>query len=76
MVQREQEKRALAEEVEGMKDWALDCLRKPETGCREGGGEQRKNTTLRVVGVNSEIFHLDPGIYLQAGPITVGEYKV
>jgi len=76
MVQREQQKRAMAEEVECMKDWALDCLKKPETGCREGDGEERKNITMRVVELNSEIFHLDSGTYLQVRPMTVGEYKV
>ena len=30
-----------------MKDWAMVCLRKPETGCREG--ETRKSTTLMVI---------------------------
>jgi len=76
VVQLEQEKRTLVEEVEGMKDWALDCLRKPDTGCRGGGGKKRKNITLRVVELNSEVFYLDPGTYLQVRPITVGEYKV
>ena len=76
VVQREQGKRALAEEVEGMKDWALDCLRKPRAECWEGGGGQGKNTTLRVIEFNSEVFHLDLGTYLQVGPMKVGEYKV
>ena len=80
VVQREQEKRTLTEEVKGMKDWAMDCLRKPpaKAGCREGDGEERKNTVLRVIELNSELSHLDPSIYLQLamGSVRVEEYEM
>ena len=48
----EQWKRTLSEEVGGVKDWAVCCL-KAKTGCEEGGG--RKRTTLRVIGLNSSL---------------------
>ena len=35
------------EEVEALKKWAVDCLKKSEIGCQEGEG--RKKTTLRVI---------------------------
>ena len=58
----------LREEVECMKDWAMDCLRKPEAGCRDG--EARKNTTLRV----TELSPASSSVHL--GSVRVKEYKV
>ena len=31
--------------MRGVKDWAIDCLKKPQMGCREGEG--RKKVVLR-----------------------------
>ena len=44
----EQQERALRKQTEDMKDWAIDCLKKPETECQEGEERERKKTTLRV----------------------------
>jgi len=46
----EQQKRALREQVNNMKDWAIDCF-KVDMGCQEGEG--RKKTTLRVIELNA-----------------------
>lgn len=35
------------EEVEGLKDWAIECLENSKVGCREAEG--RKRTTLRLI---------------------------
>jgi len=46
----EQRKQTLREHVrgvKGVKDLAIDCLKRPKTGCQKGGG--RKKTTLRVI---------------------------
>ena len=56
----------MREDVEGMKDWVVDCLRKPETGCREGEG--RKKTMVKVIELNSEMVFL--------GSAEVEEYEV
>jgi len=37
--------------MRGVKDWAIDCLKRPETGHREREG--RKGTTLRVIELSS-----------------------
>ena len=42
----EQQEQTLRKQTEDMKDWAIDCLKKPEMGWREG--EERKRITLRV----------------------------
>ena len=44
----EQQEQILREQTEGMKDWAMNCLKKPETGWREGEEKERKRTTLKV----------------------------
>ena len=63
---------ASREQAEGMKDWALDCLKKPKTGC---GGKKK---TLRVVELSSFLTNL--GFYSSArfrpGPVKVKEYEV
>lgn len=49
----EQLKRPLREHVRGAKDSAIDCLKKPGAGCREGEGRIKK-TTVRVVEVDAD----------------------
>ena len=44
----EQEEQILRKQTEDMKNWAIGCLTKPETGCREGEERERKRTTLKV----------------------------
>ena len=36
----EQQKQTLREEMQCVKDWTIDCLKEPETGCREGEGRE------------------------------------
>ena len=43
-----QQEQILKKQTEDMKDWAIDCLKKSETGCREVEEGKRKRTTLRV----------------------------
>ena len=66
---------ASKEQVEGMKDWVLDCLKKPRIG-REGMGKRKK--TLRVIELSSSLTHL--GYYshprFRPGPVKVEEYEV
>ena len=44
----EKQEQILRKQTEDMKDWAMDCLKKPETGRQEEKEERRKRTTLRV----------------------------
>jgi len=44
-------RQSLREEVDGMKDLAMDCLRKPETGRQ---GREGETVTLRVIDLSSE----------------------
>ena len=37
--------------MRGVKDWAINCLKRPETEYRKGGG--RKETMLRVIELSS-----------------------
>jgi len=43
----EQRRQALRDLMKGVKNVAIDCLKKPEIGCQQGEG--RKRTTLRVI---------------------------
>ena len=43
----EQQEQTSRKQTKDMEEWAIDCLEKPETGCREGEG--RKKITLRVI---------------------------
>ena len=43
----EQWEEALGKQAGDLGEWAIDCLKKPETECREGEG--RKRTTLRTI---------------------------
>ena len=43
-----QKEEILRKQTEDMKDWAMDCLKRSETGWREGEERKRKRTTLRV----------------------------
>jgi len=63
------------EQAEGVKDWALDCLKEPKTGC---DGDGRKKKMLRVVELSS---FLNPLGYNYStkfcpGPAKVEEYEV
>ena len=49
----ETQKQALREQMKGVKDWAIDCLKRPERGRREREG--RKGTTLRVIELSSTL---------------------
>jgi len=58
----EQRRQELREVVNDLRDWAMDCLRKSKTGCREGEGGKR--TTIRVVELSpylplDDVYHLD-----------------
>ena len=35
----EERKRALREQMKGVEDWTVDCLKRAKTGCQEGEGE-------------------------------------
>ena len=43
----EQWEEVLGKQMRDLGEWAIDCLKKPETECREGEG--RKRTTLRTI---------------------------
>jgi len=66
---------ASREQAEGAKDSALDCLKKPRTGC---GGEGRKKKTLRVVELSSYFTNLGfyPRESFVPGPVRVEEHEV
>ena len=57
----------LRNQTEDMKDWAIDCLKKPVTGCREG--EERKRIAL-------VISTFSPGRPCDANSAKVEEYEV
>lgn len=63
------------EQAEGMKDWVLERLKEPRTGC-EGNG--RKKKMLRIVELSSFLTHL--GYHYRTkfrpGPVKVEEYEV
>ena len=63
----EQVSRALREQVKGVTDLAIDCLKEPRTGCREGGG---RKTTVRVIELSPD----HPKSHL--GPVKVEEHEV
>ena len=44
----EQQEEILRIQTEDMKDWAIDCLKKPETGFQKGEKRKRKRITMRV----------------------------
>ena len=48
----EQQEQTLRMQTKDLEVWAIECLKKPGTGCREG--EERKGITLRV-------FRFSPG---------------
>ena len=54
--------RKLEKHVEGLGEWAIECLKKQETGCLEGEG--RKRITLRTVEFSCRY------------PVKVKEYEV
>ena len=66
---------ASREQVESMKDWALDRLRKRRTGCEWEG---RKKRILKIVELNSSTtgpgfpHHTRPHL----GPVKIEEYEV
>ena len=47
----EQRQQTLKEQMKDLEDWAIECLKKSETRCREG--EERKRITLRVLRFSS-----------------------
>jgi len=64
----EQVSRALREQVKGVTDLAINCLKEPGPGCREGEG---RKTTVRVIELSPD--HPGPQPYL--GPVKVEEYE-
>ena len=52
----------LEEHVKGLEEWAIECLKKGETGCLDG--EARKMTTLRIIEFSYD------------HPVKVKEYEV
>ena len=67
--------RTSREQAEGMKDWALECLKKSKTGC---GGEGRKKKTLRVVELSSFLTYVGfhSRVRFRPGPVKVEEHEV
>ena len=43
-----QQQEIMRKQTEDMRDWAIDCLKKPKTGFQEGEERERKRITLRV----------------------------
>ena len=66
----EQRKKALKEEVKGLRDLAIGCLEKSEAGCEDGVG--RKKTTLRVIELSSD----RPRLRSHLGSMKVEEFDV
>ena len=64
-------KLALREEVNGVKEWAIDCFKKPKAGCREEevGG---KKTVVRVIELCADRLHPNSRL----GSVKVMEYEV
>lgn len=64
--------------MKGVRDWAIECLKKPETECQEGEG--RKTTTLRVIKLDPLLTELSYGYpelpRFVLGSVNVGEYEV
>ena len=65
-----QRDKALTEQLNGLKDWLIECLRKPDTGCQDGEG--RKMTRLRVIKLGPD----DPYGESHLDSLTVGECEV
>ena len=68
MYSSEQQEEILRKQTEDMKDWAMDCLKKPEAGWWEGEENERKRITLRV-------FMFGPGRPCHSSG-KVGEYEI
>ena len=69
----ERRKQALGEQVNLLKDWAMECLKKAKPACQEGEG--MKKTTLRVIGLGPE--HPTAGFYVDHARVEkVEEYEV
>ena len=62
-----EERQALRDYMKGVKDWVIDCLKRPETGC-----QRRKKITLRVIKLTRD--PLRPLLY--RGSAKVEEYEV
>ena len=62
-----QQNQALREQVKGVMDLAIDCLKEPGTGCLEGEG---RKTTVRVIELSPN--HPRPHL----GPAKVEEHEV
>jgi len=65
-----QRKKALRDEVRGVKDWAVDCLREPEAGRQEK--VVGKKTVVRVIELRSD--RARPKYHLAS--VRVEEYEV
>jgi len=66
----EQQQQAMREQATGVRDLAMDCLKEPKTGCREGAG--RKRTTLRVIELNPSL----PVLSFRLDSLKVEEHEV
>ena len=44
----QEQEEILRKQTEDIKDWTMNCLKKPETGFQEGEERERKRITLRV----------------------------
>lgn len=71
------ERQALMERVKGVVDCAVDCLKKGNMKCQEGGG---KKITLRAIGLSSFLVLPRPGddglFRFSLGSAEVEEYQV
>ena len=68
-----QRTKALRDEVKGVKDWAIDCLREPGVGCQEKVKEVgRKKTVVRIIELRSD----RPRPKYHLASVKVGEYEV
>jgi len=67
-----EQKLTLRDEVNVLKDWAIDCLRRPGVECAEKGVVGRRETVVRVIELSPNrprpVFHLSS--------VKVAEYQV
>jgi len=72
----EQEEQVLREQIQDMKDRAINRFTRPEAGCQEGGG--REKAALRFIELNPALADTNVGIppVFHLGSMKVEEYGV
>ena len=68
----EQSKRVSEEQVDIVKDWAMECLKRAKPGCQ--GGDGRKKATLRVIMLSP--YRPAARFYVNFAGVKVEEYEV